>query len=93
MGTAHRRRHNDLGPAQRSEARRGNAASAGEGSTNAPTSHQSRIERCLANSRRLGSPATTTKTLRSFARQVQTTGEGGPLTAGVMAEWARQVGS
>ena len=54
------------------------------------TSLRARVERYLAERRRLGfglrSPA---YALRGFARHVQTVGHHGPLTVEVMADWAR----
>jgi integrase len=56
----------------------------------ATTSLRARVERYLAERRRLGfgllSPA---YALRGFARHVQTVGHHGPLTVEIMADWAR----
>ncbi len=57
----------------------------------ATTSLRARVERYLAERRRLGfdlrSPA---YALRGFARHVQSVGHHGPLTVEIMADWARR---
>ena len=57
----------------------------------APQSLRARVERYLAERRRLGfglrSPA---YALRGFARYVQSVGHHGPLTVEIMADWARR---
>ncbi|AEC20770.1 hypothetical protein PT7_2230 [Pusillimonas sp. T7-7] len=54
------------------------------------TSLPSRVEKYLAERRRLGfSERNDSYSLRSFARHVRTVGRRGPLTAEVMADWAR----
>lgn len=56
----------------------------------APTSLRSRVEKYLAERRRLGfSDRNDGYSLRSFARHVRAVGHRGPLTAEVMADWAR----
>ena len=57
----------------------------------APTSLQARVEGYLVERRRLGfSGRNDSYTLRGFARHVHATGHRGPLTVGVMADWARR---
>jgi len=49
------------------------------------------VERYLGERRRLGFQlSTSAHSLRSFARHVQSAGHRGPLTAEIMAEWARR---
>jgi hypothetical protein len=64
---------------------------AGERSMSAATTLHARVERYLAERRRLGfdlgSPA---YALRSFARHVEAVGHRGSLTVEIMSEWARR---
>ena len=56
----------------------------------ATTSLHARVERYLAERRRLGfGLRSTAYALRGFARHVQTVGLHGPLTVEIMADWAR----
>ena len=56
----------------------------------APASVQARVERFLAERRRLGfSTRNDAYVLRSFARHVHATGHRGALTVELMADWAR----
>ena len=57
----------------------------------APQSLRARVERYLTERRRLGfGLRSAAYALRGFARHVQSIGHHGPLTVGIMAEWARR---